>query len=115
MPHVRLAAYIDLRRETTFDDASESWIGLDSTAVRDGPPATGRSRKLVRTAGPQPRFVTAQRFQKLKQQMVDAARSNWNAGDRRRKCRSAVVLSAMNRHASPPVLDALLDEMTATG
>ena len=28
-PHVRLAAYIDLRREASFDDATESRIGLD--------------------------------------------------------------------------------------
>ena len=100
-PHVRLAAYIDLCREASFDDATQSRIGLDRRQFEAASQWLVERKAAYRTTGQQPRYVASQRFRELKQQMVGCCQAEL---DRRRPARLvpvSVVLSAMVRHASP--------------
>jgi selenocysteine-specific elongation factor len=112
-PATRLAAYVELRREALFDDAIESRLGMSRPACEEAARRLVERRELVRTAGSPPTYVTAARFQELKQLFVRRTQIELE----RRKPTSSVplsaVLSAMSRAASGPVLDALVGDMTA--
>jgi selenocysteine-specific elongation factor len=112
-PHVRLATWIDLRGEATFDDSAESWIGLDASQRESVLRELERRKDIVRTAGSGPRYVSMQRFSQLKQRLIRCCQREL---ERRRPASQvpvSVIASAMNRSASPPVFDALLHAMTA--
>lgn len=113
--HVRLAAYIDLRREVCFDEATQSRIGLDRRQFEAAGQRLVEQQAAYRTPGPQSRYVSAQRFQELKQQMVRCCQMELGRRQPARLVPVTVVLSAMNRHASPGVLDAVLGDLTARG
>jgi selenocysteine-specific elongation factor len=114
-PHERLATYIDLRREASFDEATESWIGLSPLQCETVVKKLVERGEVVKIPAQQPRYVSRQRFAQLKELMVRRIRIELE----RRKPASlvllSVVLSAIKRHASQSVLDALLDEMTVRG
>jgi selenocysteine-specific elongation factor len=114
-PHERLAAYIDLRRETCLGEASESWVGLNRQKCEDVANALETRGEIVRTLGPKPYFVTMAHFLQLKARLIRRCQAEL---ERRRPARFvllSVVLSAMNRHATGAVLDALLKDMEAKG
>src|SRR6185436_8692395 len=48
-PHARLTALIDLRGETIFDDASESWIGLSPSQCEAVLQRLEKRKEIVRT------------------------------------------------------------------
>lgn len=111
--HVRLTAYIGHRGEATFDETSKSWIGLNPETCKTALQRLVECKEVVRTAELQPRFVTAQRFQQLKQQLVRRCQIELERRRPASQVMLSVVLSAMSRYASQPVLDALLEDMTA--
>jgi selenocysteine-specific elongation factor len=109
--HERLAAYIDLRREAAFDETAESFVGMDQSQCETVVRELEKRGEVVRISGTSPTFVTAQQFQQLKERLM--ARCQMEL-ERRRPASLvplSVVLSAMKRHASPPVLDALLTSL----
>lgn len=112
-PHVRLAGCIDLRREACFEDATQSRIGLDRRQFEAAGQQLVEQKAAYRTTEPQPRYVTSQRFRELKQQMVRSCVAELGRRQPSRLVPVSVVLSAMNRHASPGVLDAVLGDLTA--
>ncbi|MBI2825480.1 MAG: selenocysteine-specific translation elongation factor [Planctomycetia bacterium] len=114
-PHTRLAAYIDLRREAAFDEATPSRIGLDRQQFESAIDRLVTQRAAYRANGPQPTYVTAGRFAELKQQMVKCCQAELIRRQPARLVPVAVVLSAMDRQASPGVLDGVLGELTARG
>jgi selenocysteine-specific elongation factor len=109
----RLAAYIDLRREATFDDASESWVGLNRSQCDKVAVELEKRGEVVRIPGTLPSFVTKQHFEKLKQRLLTRCKTEL---ERRRPALFvplSVIVSAMKRHASLPVLETLLASMAA--
>lgn len=110
---VRLSAYIDLRREASFDAASQSWIGLSPAQCQAVVERLIQRQEIVRTGGSSPLLVSAGRFEQLKQRMLRYCQVEL---ERRRPASQvplSVILSAMSRHASDPVLEMLLETMTA--
>jgi selenocysteine-specific elongation factor len=110
--HERLAAYIDLRREATFDEAAESWVGLNRSQCETALGELEKRREIVRIPGTPPTFVSAQRFQLLKERLIARCQTEL---ERRRPASLvplSVILSAMKRHASPTVLEELLVVIT---
>lgn len=106
--HERLAAYIDLRREVTFDETAESWVGLNRSQCETAVGELEKNGRVVRIPGTPPTFITAQRFEQLKERLIARCQTEL---ERRRPASFvplSVVLSAMKRHASPAVLEALL-------
>jgi selenocysteine-specific elongation factor len=113
-PVVRLATFIDLRGETTFDDASESSLGLDSSQCEIVLEQLEKRKEIVRTAGAQPRFVSMQRFLQLKQQLIRRCQIELERRRPASQVLQSVILSAMSRYASPPLLEKLLSAMAAS-
>jgi selenocysteine-specific elongation factor len=111
-PHVRLTTFIELRGEAVFDDASESWIGLESSQCAAVLDQLEKRREIIRTGGAQPRFTTMQRFSKLKQQLVRRCQIELQRRRPALHVPLSVIMSAMGRYASPQVLEHLLDTMT---
>lgn len=112
-PAERLAAYIALRRETTLDDASESWIGLTREECEAVLPELIKQRRIVRVTGTPPWYLTAERFQKIKQQVVRSCQVELERRKPASRVPLPVILSAMSHRTHPTVLQAVLDEMTA--
>jgi selenocysteine-specific elongation factor len=113
--HERLATYIELRREATFDETCESWVGLDPSQCDATANELEQRGVVVRISGAELTFVSMLRFQELKARMIRRCQTEL---ERRRPASFvplSVVLSAMKRHASPQVLDTLLDDMTKRG
>ena len=112
---IRLTAYIDLRRETSFDEASESWIGMRPAQCETVLQRLVELKAVVRIVGPPPRFVSSEHFGQLKQKLAKRCQVEL---ERRRPASQlplSVILSAMKRQATGPVVDAVLEEMTALG
>ncbi len=112
-PATRVAAYVELHGETSFDEHCESWLGLTLAQVEAVVPQLVKRRELVATVGAHPLYVTAAKFQQLKELLLKRCRSELE----RRKPASQVplsaVLAALERHATPAVLETLLNDMTA--
>jgi selenocysteine-specific elongation factor len=108
----RLAAYIELRREATFDATSESWVGFHQSKCEAVVSELEKRGEVVKIPGTPPKYVSGQRFQQLKERLIARCQAEL---ERRRPASFvplSVVLSAMKRHASPAVLDALLLAMS---
>src|SRR4051794_33470279 len=58
--HERILAYIDLRREATFDDALESWVGINRLQCETIVDELEKRGEVVRIDGAPQTFVTAQ-------------------------------------------------------
>ena len=111
-PQVRLAAYVDLRREVEFDSAIEARLGLSRQQCEAIAQDLVERKLLVRAEGPQPIYVTSQRFDRLKKQMIAQCQAEAVRLRPAWQVPIARVLSAMSHHASPSVLDAVLDQLT---
>jgi selenocysteine-specific elongation factor len=114
-PQARLAAYFELRREATFDDATQTRIGLDRQQFDEAAGWLVEHKAAIRTTAPQPLYLTAGRLQELKELMVRCCKAELTRRRPSRLVPLSVVLSAMNRHASPGVLDAVLGDLTTRG
>ena len=114
-PQVRLAGYIDLRREAYFDDATQSQIGLDRRQFEAAAEQLVAQKAAYRTTEAQPRYFTSERFQELKRQMVRCCVAELGRRKPSRLVPISVVLSAMKRHASSGVLEAVLGDLTVRG
>jgi hypothetical protein len=71
-------------------------------------------KEVLHSAGPQPCYVSAQRFRQLKQKMI---RRSQQELERRRPAMQmplAVILSAMSHYCSEGVLEALLADLIAS-
>jgi selenocysteine-specific elongation factor len=117
-PHVRLAAYVELRREAQASAASESWIGLSPSeweAVVERLVACREivRTKILRTAAPQALLVSARHFEQLARGLVRRCQLELERRKPASQVPLSVVMSAMSRHASPAVLETLLETMTA--
>lgn len=112
-PAERLAAYIDLRRETTLDDASESWIGLAHEKCEAVLPDLIKQRRVVRVANTPPWYLTAERFQKIKQQVVRTCEVELERRRPASRVPLPAIVSAMGHRTNPTILQAVLEEMTA--
>lgn len=112
-PGVRLKAHLDLRRESTPASAGESWTGLNPSQIETVVRQLVAKKEVIRTAGPQPVLITAERFEQLKLRWLARCQAEL---ERRRPASQvplSVILSAIGRHASMPVLEALLQTMIA--
>jgi selenocysteine-specific elongation factor len=112
-PAARILAGVELRREATFDDNCESWIGLSPAQTMAVLDQLVAKKELIRTTGPTPCYVTARRFSQLKQKLLRRCQQEL---ERRRPASQvplAVLLSAMSKHASDGVLEALLADVVA--
>jgi selenocysteine-specific elongation factor len=110
---VRLAAYIELRREVALDETGESYVGLSRSDIETIVNRLVERREVIRVDGPRPLHVSAQRFQQLKELATRRIKIELE----RRKPASfvllSVILSALKRHASRPVWDAVIADMIA--
>lgn len=112
---VRLHAHVALRREANLDAAPEFWIGLNSAQCEEAIQSLLKQKAIVRTGGLNSVLVTAAKFGELKQRLLRYCQLELE------RCRPAsqvpltVILSKMSRHASPPVLEELLESMTSSG
>jgi selenocysteine-specific elongation factor len=114
-PQERLLAYIDLRREASFDQASESWTGLNPAQCEKTVTALESRGEVVQIPGSPVRFVTSAHFRTLKVRLLQRCQAEL---ERRRPARfvlQSAVLSKMKRHASDEVLHALMKDMVANG
>jgi selenocysteine-specific elongation factor len=109
----RLAAYIGLRREVSFDDAAESWIGLTRSACERTVADLEKRGEVVRIGGEPPSFVTEQYSDHLNTRLLALCKA---ALERRRPALFvplSVVMSGIKRRASQSVLETLLASMAA--
>jgi selenocysteine-specific elongation factor len=109
--HARLAAYVELRREAAFDETAESWVGLNQSQCETIIGELEKHGEVVRISGTSPTFITGRLFQQLRERLIACCQTEL---ERRRPASLvplSVILSAMKRHASPAVLDALLAAM----
>ena len=112
---LRLKSHIDLRREITLEMLSEFWIGLNSSQRDAALQRLIKQKEIFSSGGTRPVFVTAQRFELLTQKLLRTCQLEL---ERRRPAPQvplSVILSAMSRHASPLVLEALLNAVTSRG
>lgn len=113
-PATRLNAYIELRREATFDENGPLQIGLDRFTCDVALQQLLSQKKIVLVQGSPPYYLTVERFDKLKQKLIRRCRQEL---ERRRPASQvpvSIVLAALAPHASPTVLDALLADMVAS-
>ena len=114
-PAARLAAYVALRREVEFDSAIECRVGLTREDCQAVAQDLIKQKILKCTAALPARYLTSDRFERLKQQLVSQCQTEamrlrpaWQVPIGR-------VLSAMSRHASPAVLDMVLEDLIREG
>jgi selenocysteine-specific elongation factor len=111
-PVARVVAHVDLRREATFNEHSQSWIGLSPAQCQAAVKVLLARKEVVHGAGPNAWHVSAVRFQKLRKKALVVCQQEL---ERRRPAAQmpiAVLISAMSRYASEPVIVAVLKELT---
>ena len=109
----RLFAYIDLRREARFDEASESSIGLDQEACRVALLRLLKQKRIVRVPATPAIHVTTERFQQLQQKWIRGSKAELARRRPASQIPLSAVLSAISHAASPDVLNAALDDLIA--
>lgn len=109
----RLFAYIELRREARFDETSESWVGLNEEACRVAILALLKQKRIVRVPVTPAIHVTAERFQKLQQQLIRGCKAELARRRPASQVPLSAVLSAISHAASPDVLNAAIDDLIA--
>jgi selenocysteine-specific elongation factor len=112
-PAAQLEAFIDLQREATLDANSEFTIGLLPTECCAAIERLVVENKIVRSTGPKPHYVTAQRFRKLKEKLLRTTREELERRKPASQLPLTVVLSAMSQRASEAVLEALVADAVA--
>jgi selenocysteine-specific elongation factor len=114
-PSARLEAYVALCGEATFDDATQSRIGLDRGQFGAAARRLVDERALVWAPGSEPRYVTSARFDELRRRTLQCCQAELSRRQPARLLPLSVIRSAMTRHASPGVLEAVLADLTARG
>jgi len=112
-PAIRLEAFIELQREATIDDHSESSIGLTRDECQAAIERLMTEKRIMRTAGPQPHYVSAQRFRKLKEKLLCVVHDELERRKPASQLPLAVVMSAMSQRAGIAVLETLVADATA--
>jgi selenocysteine-specific elongation factor len=114
-PAARTAAYVALRREAEFDPACESRIGLNRARFEAACRQLVDEKQIIEVAADQALFVTTARFRRLQRRIIDCCKRELAARGPARQLPETVILSAMAREASAPVLDAALADLISTG
>lgn len=114
-PELRLAAYIDLRREAEFDAAIESRVGLSRSQCETAVQRLVERKAVIRIPDSPIRYVTTQRFQQIEQAVLARCKSELEKRRPASQLPLAIVLSAMSREASPAVLDAAVEDLIVLG
>lgn len=112
---LRLEAYIDLHREATLDEHSESSIGLTPMECNATIERLLADKRILRTAGAQSRFITAPRFRKLQEKLLRTLQDELERRKPASQLPLAVILSAMSQRASAVVLEALIAAAVSSG
>lgn len=113
-PVMRTAAYVELRREADFDLACQARIGLNETQFASACRQLIQQKQIIEVPAERPFFVSTQRFQRLKRRMMERCKVELAERSPARQLPESVVLSAMSREASAPVLNAVLAELVST-
>jgi selenocysteine-specific elongation factor len=112
-PSERLLAYIAVRGEATLDDNCESSVGLGRSQSEPVIQQLLTAKKIFRSTGPQPIYVTADGFHGLKSKFIRRLQREL---ERRRPASQvplSVVLAAMKHDGSDSILEAILTDMAA--
>jgi selenocysteine-specific elongation factor len=112
-PAARLSAYVALRREASFGQLSATQLGWDAATCEAVAGRLVAKGELIRAAGSPPIYLTAQRFEQLKQNLIRRLLAELERRKPASQVPLAVILAAISRAASPPVLDALIEAMVA--
>jgi selenocysteine-specific elongation factor len=108
----RLAAYVELRREATLDEHCESNLGANVAECASVAQTLVKQKQLLR-AGDPPTFITAARFQQLKDRLLRRLKLELERRRPASRVPVSVMLAAMSKHASPAMLSTLLIDMVA--
>jgi selenocysteine-specific elongation factor len=112
-PSERLLAYVEVRGEATFNENCESSVGLSLPECERLIKQLIARKKLFRSAGLSPHFVTAERFRTLKAKFLRRLQREL---ERRRPASQVplpVILAAMSHDASEGILETLLSDLVA--
>jgi selenocysteine-specific elongation factor len=112
-PAIRLAAYIDLRRETNCQEQMETRLGLSVAECLSALTKLLKKKEIVATAEPRPSYVTAKRFAQLKLKLLVRCREELDRRKPASQVPVSVVLAAMSRYASAGMLQKLLEDMAS--
>jgi selenocysteine-specific elongation factor len=111
----RLQGYVVLCREVPLNAIGEFTIGMTRAECNAAAARLIRQKSVVSTAGSQPILVSAAHFEQLAQRLVRGCRAEL---ERRRPAPQVLlsaVLAAMSPHASPAVLEAVVQALCARG
>lgn len=114
-PPTRLNAHVELRRAAKLNSASEFWIGLDSAQCEAAAKSLTKQNAIVRTAGSQPILITAAHFADLKQRFLRCCQAELERCRPAPQVQLSIILSKLSRHASPPVLETVLESLVSSG
>jgi selenocysteine-specific elongation factor len=109
---VRVAAYIELRRETKVLEYSETRLGLSATECQSALEQLLKKKEIIATAEGST-YVTAKRFALLKQKLLVRCREELDRRKPASQVPISVILAAMSRYASAGMLQKLLDDMAS--
>lgn len=109
---VRVAAYIELRRETNGQENSETRLGLSAAECQDALEQLLKKKEVIAT-NEQSTYVTAKRFALLKQKLLKRCREEIDRRKPASQVPVSIVLAAMSRYASAVMLQKLLDVMAS--
>lgn len=112
-PATRLAAYVELRHEAELGPLSATELGLDAMTCEKIAGQLIARGKLIRTVGSPPLFATAKRFEQLKHKLIRRIETELERRKPASQVPLSVILAAMNRVASTPVLEALIEDLAA--
>lgn len=112
-PITRLLGFIELRREITVSEVSQSRLDLDATELDTALSRLLAEKMIVRSADPQPCYVTTERFQQLKQKLLRVCRQELERRKPASQVPLAPIIAAMSHHASEGILNIVLADMVA--
>jgi selenocysteine-specific elongation factor len=112
-PALRLEAFIELHRELVLHENTESSVGLSPAECQAAIERLLAENRIIRTAGPEPHYIAAQRFGKLKEKLLRTTREELERRKPASQLPLAVILSAMSQRASAPVLETLVADAVA--
>jgi selenocysteine-specific elongation factor len=113
-PVARVRAYLHLRKELTFNENSESWLGLSPGASAAAMETLVERKEVVRGGSPA-WHVSAERFGKLRQKMLSVCQEELQRRRPAMLMPVAAALAAMSRYASGPVIEAVLHDLVRKG
>lgn len=114
-PVVRLAAYIDLKREARFDDKTESRVGLSRQEFESAAERLTERGECARTTESPPRYVTQHRLAHLLHLVLRCCDAELKRQRPARFVSITAIEAAMSRHATAPVLKMAIERLVAGG